>query len=839
MLGRLGTGGAAEVWEAEDALSGERIAVKLFSEATAPAWRSELLALQRLDVPGVIRLRDSGFEEHTPYLVLDRVDGAHFPGLPIPCAWEALAPRLGALLQTLAHVHARGALHGDLKPENVLVNPVGRLTVIDLGLARLREAPSDLDGGDIQGSPPWIAPEVVGGLRPSARSDLFVVGMMAWVALTGALPWQADNPFRLLDQMRTQPLPSLRAPLGAPPPGAEQLLRALLSVAPANRPESALSALHLLERALPALDDLAWPTGPVVDESAYRGLFWGPERVLHLQSDAASALYRRVGGDLEAARRELRRWVWAAQATQEGDRLRVQRRALAELRACEDRRLDAAPARPLERRLSPGLEGLLVLVGLAGEHATPDVLSRASRLNPEQVAAQLRTLRDQDQIFWEPGQVAVDRTGGATLSRWDAIRLSDAHARLAAALPERHPDRIRHLLSADDLRGAAAEAMLLAEASREEGRVEEALALLLRAATWLQAEGELPLPERLCAALTCAAVATEQVGPLEQARAVLTQGGAPDALLALIQAAAAGLEGDEAARRRAELALPKDFQDPELELWRAGVRVRLAGRSSVAAHQRLLDELARDWAGDDPARRASLAGWQGQLHYRAERYGEAARSHLESARLKTRPNNVASSLLGAASSWLEAGQLDEAGRCAAEAEAIARRGRLTHFEARSVWIHRAARWRAGAAATVDAELVEVARRLRERDIGGLLLLTEAGIAWRGGAKDAARLASEAERAFHAIGFSAGVLLAGAVRCVADGDAQAAAKLARDAESCGISTVAIQALGLLAPLLKDRARWEEVARARVDPAQDPALRLEVLSVAEALMRLSAR
>lgn len=838
----LGQGGTAEIWEATDLISGERVAVKWFVAEQQARWRAELLALERIAAPGVVRLRASGMDEGRPWLVLDHVEGAPFPGLPTPCPWVALAPRLAALLQALSRLHGQGGTHGDLKPANVLVDGAGVLTLIDLGLARVLGVSSEMDEAEIAGTPGWMAPEILAGQPRSPRSDLYAVGAMAWAALTGAPPWDPGDGAALLalHTMANSPLPALEAPGSPPPTGVEALIRALLSLAPANRPSSAMEALDLLERApgLPEVGALDWPTEPIADASAYERLFHGPERVLHLPSDAALALHTRAAGDLGEAKRELRRWVWSGLARVEGPRLRLERAALAELRAA-DRRLVAPSAPPLPRGLSRGLQGLLAWIALAGPDATPERLGALLRLHPDQVRQQLALLAEREQIHWNGVDPPEDRTGGAALAGWAPVRLGAAHASLADELPPGHPRRLRHLLAADDLWGAAEEARTLASRRRAEGRVEETLALLLRAVSWLVAEGERRLPEDLLEATLEAALDTNQIGPLEQVGALLRDQPQARHLLALARLARAAILGDQADFTATLAEIPARYDAPYLELWRASTLVRMAAGGPLSAHSLLLDALESDWAGDDPLRRTRMLIWRGGLAYRLGHYDEAATLYAQAAERRTRPNQAVAYLLAAASAWLEAGHLDEAGPLAARAEGLAAQHRLIHHEARAVWIRRACAWRTGAAVGVDEELLEVASALGRADLAGVLLLTEAGAAWSSADPRAPELALRAKTAFEAVSLGPGALLAGALWASLVGDRAEAGVLATRASTCTLPAIAVQALGLLAPLLEEPASWVDLAGSLAGERAEDGRRLELLSLREALDRLRRR
>ena len=133
----IGSGGQGSVYEGEDLLTGEEIAVKILPVLSTAAQRRvnlEITALRWLRMPGVVQLRDDGVIDDMIFVVMDRVRGRQFPIGPMP--WRVLKPLALSLLETLDAVHAAQVLHRDLKPTNILMDSDGRPVLIDFGLAR-------------------------------------------------------------------------------------------------------------------------------------------------------------------------------------------------------------------------------------------------------------------------------------------------------------------------------------------------------------------------------------------------------------------------------------------------------------------------------------------------------------------------------------------------------------------------------------------------------------------------------------------------------------------------------------------------------------------------------
>jgi serine/threonine protein kinase len=218
------------------------VAVKVITDASAredryqAAFRNEVRAVAGLSHPGVVQVFDFGLIDAaadfasggrllagSPYLVMEylRPD-------PLSAPIESFAQLrliLDQLLEALAHAHARGVIHRDLKPDNVLADPVtGRLKITDFGLAHTvnREATADdtLAGlaHTTAGTPDYMAPEQARA-RPreqGAWSDLYSLGCMAFALASGVPPFVRSTPIATLMAHLAEPVPPLAARIAVP-----------------------------------------------------------------------------------------------------------------------------------------------------------------------------------------------------------------------------------------------------------------------------------------------------------------------------------------------------------------------------------------------------------------------------------------------------------------------------------------------------------------------------------------------------------------------------------------------------------------------------------------------
>lgn len=252
----LGRGGVADVYRAEDLGSHEQVAVKVLRDAEATDVRRferEARALERVDHPAVVRLRDEGEHEGTPFLVLDLVDGEPLSRLLDQGRLEEeYVARLGASMAgALAQAHELGIVHRDVKPGNVLVSREGSFLLSDFGIARLVDTAaitSITDTGLVIGTAAYLSPEQVRGEGAGPEADVYSLGLVMIEGLNGQRAFEGTPTEAALARLESSP---------AIPPAAPWLssLLASMTATDARRRPTAATVADACERRQPVADE--------------------------------------------------------------------------------------------------------------------------------------------------------------------------------------------------------------------------------------------------------------------------------------------------------------------------------------------------------------------------------------------------------------------------------------------------------------------------------------------------------------------------------------------------------------------------------------------------------
>ena len=261
-VGRLlGSGGMAEVYEGRDRLLARQVAIKvpLPQYAHDPAFqqrfRREAQAAASLSNPGVVAVYDTGMQNGTPFIVMEFVGGRTLKETILaegPLAPERAAQIAAEVCSALAAAHARGLVHRDVKPPNVMLTHSGRVKLMDLGIARADAAESATQTGahtTMIGTALYLSPEQAQGQPVDPRSDLYSLGCCLYEMLTGSVPFRGATPVAILYRhVREDPAPP-RLLNPEVPPALEAVCLKALAKRPEDRYQTAVEMRDDLLRA--------------------------------------------------------------------------------------------------------------------------------------------------------------------------------------------------------------------------------------------------------------------------------------------------------------------------------------------------------------------------------------------------------------------------------------------------------------------------------------------------------------------------------------------------------------------------------------------------------------
>jgi serine/threonine-protein kinase len=231
-------------------------------------FRIEAQAMSQLSHPCCVSLIDFGVEGSAPFLVMDFVTGRTLGSLvhengPIPVKRAVGIVR--QILAGLAHAHAHGIVHRDIKPDNIfLAEAIGlgdQVRILDFGLARLRDSVTNLTLGLPVGTPSYMAPEQIRGEEVDARTDIYSTGVLLFELLTGQKPFNSERAAALMLKHQETPAPTLGSIL--PGAGFSKELEAAVSKALAKKPEDRFPSATDFAAALDALPEVAATAAPL------------------------------------------------------------------------------------------------------------------------------------------------------------------------------------------------------------------------------------------------------------------------------------------------------------------------------------------------------------------------------------------------------------------------------------------------------------------------------------------------------------------------------------------------------------------------------------------------
>ena len=279
ILRKLGSGGMANVYLAEDEDLGRRVAIKILNERYAndelfnERFRREAKSAAALSHPNIVAIYDRGEADGIPYIAMEVIEGRSLKELILSSGSLPIAQAVEyakEILNALRFAHRNGIIHRDIKPHNILLGAEDRLKVADFGIARAG-ASQMTEVGSIMGTAQYLSPEQARGAPVTAGSDLYSVGVVLYEMLTGETPFTGDTPIEIaMKHLNEAPRPpsELR---GEIPPELDQIVLRALAKDPHERYQSAEEFSADLDRL-----EAGIPVSPETTAAATAVLAGGP-----------------------------------------------------------------------------------------------------------------------------------------------------------------------------------------------------------------------------------------------------------------------------------------------------------------------------------------------------------------------------------------------------------------------------------------------------------------------------------------------------------------------------------------------------------------------------------
>jgi eukaryotic-like serine/threonine-protein kinase len=277
---RIGSGGMADVYCAEDTHLGRQVALKVLhrrfaqDEEFVERFRREASAAAGLQHPNVVGVFDRGRHDGTYYIAMEHLPGRTLKEIvteEAPLAQERVVDFGTQILQAAEFAHRHGVIHRDFKPHNVIVDDQGAVKVTDFGIARAG-ASEMTETGSIMGTAQYLSPEQAQGHAVTAASDLYSIGVMLYEMLAGRLPFEGDSAVSVALKHLSEPPPPISHFRPDVSPALESVVMAALAKDPAHRWQSAddfAAALQAagtqLEQGTTAQDTAAFAPVPMAE----------------------------------------------------------------------------------------------------------------------------------------------------------------------------------------------------------------------------------------------------------------------------------------------------------------------------------------------------------------------------------------------------------------------------------------------------------------------------------------------------------------------------------------------------------------------------------------------
>ncbi len=308
----LGSGGMGEVFLARDRVLGRDVALKVLRKQYAgdsefaERFKREARSAASLSHPNIVQVYDRGdTEDGSSYIAMEYVPGGTLKEKVVsegPLGTREAAALGAQVAEALEAAHERGMVHRDIKPQNVLLTDRGDAKVADFGIARAGSSVTISRTGSVMGTAGYMSPEQALGEPATPKSDLYSLGVVLFEALTGELPYTADNPIAVSMKHVNEPVRSAREIDPTIPEGMNALVTRLMAKDPEDRYASADELADDLWRISRGREPTAAPVAAPVAAA--------PTRLQHAPVAASSPTRRVPPSRPSPVRRRRRRIPW-------------------------------------------------------------------------------------------------------------------------------------------------------------------------------------------------------------------------------------------------------------------------------------------------------------------------------------------------------------------------------------------------------------------------------------------------------------------------------------------------------------------------------------------------